>query len=86
MREKTGNTLDVAAVTAAWDAFFRTTLPISKEELDAQGWKSLDDLIAKGMKGYKVYAAVEDGRLEAKKFNAKLNKIARVQIFYRPKV
>ena len=86
MREKTRPSVDVAAVTAAWDAFFQRELPISYDELKAQGWKSGKDLVASGMNWHTLAAAAEAGRLEKKEFNAKLNKIARVQAFYRPKV
>ena len=86
MREKTGNTVDVAAVNAAWDAFFSRECPILKEELDAQGWKSRDELIASGVKWRKIDAAVNNGELEKKNFLVKSNKLTINKALYRPKI
>jgi hypothetical protein len=84
MREKTGNTVDVAAVTAAWDEFFSKELPIANEELEAQGWKSRDDLINSGMQWRRIDAAVSNGKLEKKTFRVKKDKMTIDKAFFRP--
>jgi hypothetical protein len=86
MREKTRPTVDVAAVTAAWDAFLTSTLPVSKESLNEQGWKDADDLEELGMNWRSIMNAVNDGTLEKKHFCVKNNERARDRSFYRPKV
>lgn len=86
MRKKTGDTVDVAAVTAAWDAFLANALPVSKESLNEQGWKDADDLEALGIYWRALNKAIESGSLESKQFTLKTGKVASKRTFYRPKV
>ena len=86
MRKKTRATLDVAAVTAAWDAFFERELPVSKEDLKKNGWKSRDELIESGIKWRMIDAAVNNGSLERKSFRVKSAKLVVDKSFYRPKI
>lgn len=86
MRKKTGQSVDVAAVTAAWDNFLRNESTQTKESLNNRGWKTRDDLIALGLGWRDVAAFVISNKLEKKMFRIKCNKISRSVAFYRPKI
>jgi hypothetical protein len=86
MRKKTEPAVDVAAVTAAWDAFLNSSLPVSKESLSEQGWKDADDLEELGIYWRALDKATKSGKLESKQFVLKTGKVASKRTFYRPKV
>ena len=86
MRKKTRPALDVAAVEAAWDAFFKEEHSISKEQLEKEGWKAQKDLYASGVSWRTINGALNSGRLEKKKFKTNLGDRIRSHTFYRPKI
>ena len=86
MREKTRPALDVAAVTAAWDALFQQEACFTREELEKEGWKSKDTLHALGLSEWSLKSSVRDGRLEKKNFKILHAGMRRDVTFYRPKV
>lgn len=86
MREKTKPAVDVAAVTAAWDAFFQDRSGISQEQLEQEGWKDKETLYALGLSDWKLKYSVKTGALEKKKFKILKSGMKRDVAFYRPKV
>jgi hypothetical protein len=86
MRKKTEPAVDVAAVTAAWDAFFQREAGFTKEQLEREGWKDKDMLYALGLSEWNVKSSVKNGKLEKKYFKISLGGMKRDVAFYRPKV
>jgi len=86
MREKTGNTVDVAAVTAAWDAYIQQQAVTTREAVEAEGWKDKDTLESLGVSEWIRKKSVKDGTLETKSFKIFQGGMKREMTFYRPKV
>jgi hypothetical protein len=86
MRTKTTHTVDTAAVSAAWDQFFKNVAPISKEQLNKEGWKTKSDMVDLGVNWRDVNNVISSSDLEMQKFRIKCGKLFRNVEFYRPKV
>ena len=86
MREKTRNTVDVAAVSAAWDAFIKQQAFITRESIEAEGWKDRYMLEELGVSEWARKNAVKVGTLERKTFKILQGGMKREMTFYRPKV
>lgn len=87
MREKTGNTVDVAAVTAAWAKLAEQEKIWNNEELRKLGWMNrlemerefhISDRTSKKM--------ILDGKLEMKQFKMCSNGKTKLYTYLRPKV
>jgi hypothetical protein len=86
MRTKTEHTLDTAALTQAWDQFFKNALPRTKEEIKKEGWKTRDDMVDLGISWRDVNKVISESDLEMQKFRIKCGKLTRSVEFFRPKV
>jgi hypothetical protein len=78
--------VDVAAVTAAWDAFLQQEAGFTKEQLEQEGWKDKDTLYALGLSEWNLKSSVREGKLEKKNFKILHSGMKRDVSFYRPKV
>jgi hypothetical protein len=86
MRKKTGQSVDVASVKEAWNAFFQQEEALTKEDLNKQGWRDTGDILSAGLSNWALRSAVKEGRLENKKFCIKVGIGKRDVNFYRPKI
>jgi hypothetical protein len=86
MRKKTTHTLDTAALTKAWDDFFEENKVFTKEQLNAKGWMSINDIAKKtGFSERSVLNKMGSSTSEKKKFLVKHNCSVREMNFYRLK-
>jgi len=78
--------LDTAALTKAWDDFFEENKVFTKEQLNAKGWMSINDIAKKtGFSERSVLNKMGSSTSEKKKFLVKHNCSVREMNFYRLK-
>jgi hypothetical protein len=78
--------VDIAAIEAAWSAFFDNNSSKTKDQLREEGWKTRDDLLKLKMGWRDIRDAVEAEKLEKKIFRVKCDKLNRDVALYRPKL
>jgi hypothetical protein len=86
MRKKTGNTLDVANINAAWESLFNQNKAHTIDELKKNGWISVIEISSKLNKSRGATKnTMEKAGLEHKKFNVLIDDKVRNIGFFRLK-
>jgi len=89
MRKTTKQSVALADVNKAWDAFYSTTKVESEKDLADQGWKTIraianESKLTVASISCRVETAVGKGTLESKKATIQTNQGAREVNLYRP--
>ena len=86
MRKKTGNSLDVAAISSAWEEFFQQNKTNTIESLRKEGWLSIMEISSKLNKSrMAVKRDLQKKGIEYKQFSVPIDGVIRCTGFFRIK-